>query len=83
MGSPLGPLRANTFMCSSEEKLAHENKLPNLYKRYMHYNFAIVLDLTAVTDFLSVLNDAHPAQSNLQSGNSCQQQLTLRRHGNH
>ena len=29
MGSPLGPLMANTFMCSIEEKHIHENKLPN------------------------------------------------------
>ena len=35
MGSPLGPLMANTFMCSIEKKLAHENKLPNFYKRYL------------------------------------------------
>ena len=61
MGSPLGPLMANTFMCSIEEKLAHENKLPNFYKRYIDDTFALVPDLTAATDFLSVLNDAHPA----------------------
>jgi len=61
MGSPLGPLMANTFMCSIEEKLAHENKLPNFYKRYVDDTFALVSDLTAATDFLSVLNDAHPA----------------------
>ena len=40
MGSPLGPLMANTFMCSIEEKLAHENKLPNFYKRYADDTFA-------------------------------------------
>ena len=33
MGSPLGPLMANTFTCSIEEELAHENKLPNFYKK--------------------------------------------------
>ena len=61
MGSPLGSLMANTFMCSIEEKLAHENKLPNFYKRYVDDTFALVPDFTAATDFLSVLNDAHPA----------------------
>ena len=61
MGSPLGPLMANTFMCSIEEKLAHGNKLPNFYKRYVDGTFALVPDLTAATDFVSVLNDAHPA----------------------
>ena len=49
------------FMCSIEEKLAHENKLPNFYRRYVDDTFALVPDLTAATDFLSVLNDAHPA----------------------
>ena len=52
---------ANTFMCSIEEKLAHENKLPTFYRRYVDDTFALVPDLTAATDFLSVLNDAHPA----------------------
>ena len=61
MGSPLGPLMANTFMCSIEEKLAHENKLPNFYRRYVDDTFALVPDLTAATDFLLILNDAHPA----------------------
>ena len=61
MGSPLGPLMANTSMCSIEEKLAHENKLPNFYRRYVDDTFALVPDLTAATDFLSVLNDAQLA----------------------
>ena len=82
MGSPLGPLMANTFMCSIEEKLAHENKFPNFYRRYVDDTFALVPDFTAATDFLSVLNDAHPAIQFIM-GNSRQQQLTLRRHGNH
>ena len=32
MGSPLGPLLANTFMCSIEEKLEEKNELPSFYK---------------------------------------------------
>ena len=61
MGSPLGPLMAKTLMCSIEEKLAHENKIPNFYRTYVYDTFALVPDLTADTDFLSVVNDAHPA----------------------
>ena len=61
MGSPLGPLTAHTFTCSIEEKLARENKLPDFYERYVDDTFALVPDLAAATDFLSVLNDAHPA----------------------
>ena len=52
MGSPLGPLMANTYMCSIEEKLAQGNKLPNFYRRYVDDTFALVPDFAAATDFL-------------------------------
>ena len=61
MGSPLGPPMANPFTCSIEETLAHDNKLPNFYRRYVNDAFALAPDLTSATDFLSVLNNAHPA----------------------
>jgi len=35
VGSPLGPLMANSFLCSIEEKLEHDNKLPEFYRRYV------------------------------------------------
>ena len=47
MGSSLGPLTANTLMCSIEEKLAHENKLHN----FVDDTSALVPDLTALTSF--------------------------------
>ena len=31
MGSPLGPLMANAFMCNIEEKLKNQNKMPAFY----------------------------------------------------
>ena len=40
---------------------AHENKLPDFYRMYIDDTFALVPNLAAATDFLSVLNDAHPA----------------------
>ena len=46
MGSPLGPLRANTFRCSIEEKLQNENKLPDFYKRYVDDTLAAIKDVT-------------------------------------
>jgi len=61
MGSPLGPPLANTFTCSIEEKLTHDNKLSNFYRRYVDDTCALAPDLTAATDVLSVLNNAHPA----------------------
>ena len=61
MGSPLGPLMANAFMCSVEEKLASENKLPSFYKRYVDDTLALVRDLSDATDLLTCLNEAHPS----------------------
>ena len=52
---------ANTFMCSTEEKLANENKLSDFYRRYVDDTFAPVPDLPAADDFLATLNDAHQA----------------------
>ena len=61
MGPPLGPLKANTFKCSTEEKLTNENKLSDFYRRYVDDTFAPVPDLPAADDFLASLNDAHQA----------------------
>jgi len=33
MGSPLGPIMANTFMCSLEEQIKLRDKLTSYYKR--------------------------------------------------
>ncbi|XP_068675604.1 uncharacterized protein [Montipora foliosa] len=62
MGSPLRPLMANTFMCSIEEELESENKLP-FYKRYVDDTLAAVKDIATATAFLTTLNEAHPAIS--------------------
>lgn len=36
VGSPLGPLMANAFLWSIEEKLECENTLPEFHKRYIN-----------------------------------------------
>ena len=54
MGSPLGPLMANVFMCSIEEKLKSQNKLPYFYRRYVddtRYSY-----LTTLTEAHSSIN---------------------------
>lgn len=61
MGSPLGPPMANVFMCSVEEKLELENKLPSFYKRYVDDMLALVRDHSNATDLLTTLNEAHPS----------------------
>ena len=63
MGSPLGPLIANTVMCSIEEKLESEDKLPSFYKRCMDDTLVAVKDIPTATAFLATLNKAHPAIS--------------------
>ncbi|XP_068737196.1 uncharacterized protein [Montipora capricornis] len=59
MGSPLGPLMANTFMCSIEEKLESEDKLPSFYKKHVDDILAAVKDSPTATAFLTTLNEAH------------------------
>ena len=51
MGFPLGPLLANVFMCSIEETLDREGKMPSYYRRYV--------DDTLTNNFLETLNQCH------------------------
>ena len=46
MGSQLVPLVENTFMCSIEEKLESENKIPYFYKSYVDDTLAAVQDIS-------------------------------------
>ena len=61
MGSPLGPLMANSFLCNIEETLEHNNRLPSFYKRYVDDTLAIANNIDAAESFLRVLNDTHPS----------------------
>ena len=63
MGSPLGPLMANVFMCSIEEKLERQNKLPSFYRIYVDDTLATVSDIQYAEAFLTTLNEAHPSIS--------------------
>lgn len=63
MGSPLGPLMANAFMCNIEEQLTNQNKMPNFYKRYVDDTLNIMPDVQAASTFLSTLNEIHPSIS--------------------
>ena len=59
MGSPLGPLLANMFMCSMEEKLEEKSELSSFYKRYVDDTLAIMPDLHEANIFLDKLNSYH------------------------
>ena len=64
MGSPLGLLMANTFMCSLEEQLKLRDKLSSYYKRYVDDTALTVMkDDVSAYSFLHVLNGLHPSLS--------------------
>ena len=61
MGSPLGPLLANIFMYSTEDKLDQDGKLPSYYRRYVDDTFTIMPDIASAGIFLDTLNHCHPS----------------------
>ena len=61
MGSSLGPLMANVFMCDFEDKLPRDGSMPHLYKRYFDDTLARMPSADAATVFLSALNGLHPS----------------------
>ena len=61
MGSPLGPLMANAFPCSIEEKLEHDNKLPEFYRWYVDDTLATMKNVPAAEAFLTTRNNCHPS----------------------
>ena len=56
MGSPLAPLLANAFMCSIEETLEREGKMPTYYKRFVDDTLTIMPRKTLADNFLEFLN---------------------------
>ena len=61
MGSPLGPLMANAFMCKIEKQLEIENKLPIFYKRFVDDTLSAMPDPEAASEFLTTLNKSNPS----------------------
>ena len=61
MGSPLGPLLANVFMCSTEDKLNQDGKLLSYYRRSVDDTFTIMPDIASAGIFLDTLNHCHPS----------------------
>ena len=59
MGSPLGPLLANAFMCSIAETLEREGKMPTYYKRFVDDTLTIMPNKTSADNFLDILNQCH------------------------
>ena len=63
MGSPLGPLIANSFMCSIEDRLQDQGRLPEFYKRYVDGTLSMMPNFETAESFLSVPNEIHPSVS--------------------
>ena len=61
MGSPLGPLMANAFMCHIEENMIEKRLMPNFYKRYVDDTLVIMPSLSLIDSFLVLLNSQHSA----------------------
>ena len=56
MGSPLGPLMANVFICHLEEKLEREGKISSFYSRFVDDALSKTPSIEAASDFLIILN---------------------------
>ena len=61
MGSALGPLMANVFVCNIEETLEREGKMPAYYRRYVDDTLTIVPNIAPANKFLETLNHCHPS----------------------
>ena len=59
MGYPFGPLLTNAFMCSIEETLEREGKMPTYYKRFVDDTLTIMPNKTPADNFLDILNQCH------------------------
>ena len=60
MGSPLGPVLANIFMCHFDEKWAlNNNARPSIWFRYVDDTFTLFDSKNTATQFLHYLNNCH------------------------
>ena len=60
MGSPLGPVLANIFMCAFEEKwLLNAKVSPLFWNRYVDDTFTMFHNKDSANDFLHYLNGCH------------------------
>ena len=63
MGSPLGPILANAFLCHFEKKWLSEcppDFLPKVFKRYVDDTFVMFLCQSHLKDFVNYMNTKYP-----------------------
>ena len=63
MGSPLGPLLADVFMCHIEDPLEQKSVIPSFYRKYVDDTLVTMPNTESATDFLQVLHNIHPSLS--------------------
>ena len=68
MGSPLGPLLANVFVCSIEEILEQHGQLPRYYRRYVDDTLTVMPDRVTTGQFLDTLNSTHQVYHGSRTG---------------
>ena len=61
IGSPLGPLMANTITSSSEEKQRHNEKMLPYHKRFMDDTISPLPSVDSANQFHLLLNGANPS----------------------
>lgn len=59
MGSPLGSLLANVFVCSIKETLKHKGKMSTYYRRYVDDTLRIMHDKALADNFLQTHDHCH------------------------
>ena len=63
MGSPLGPILANAFLCNFEKQWLSEcppDFLLTVFKRYVDDIFVMFLCQSHLKDFMDYMNTKHP-----------------------
>jgi len=59
MGSPFGPLLANVCMCSIEERLEQEGKMPRYYRRFVDDTLTVMPNKKSAENLFETLSQCH------------------------
>ena len=63
MGSPLGPILVNAFLCHFEKQWLSKcppDISPKVFKKYVDYTFVMFLCQSHLKDFVTCINTKHP-----------------------
>ena len=83
MGSPLGPLMANAFMCNVEGKLKNQNKMLAFYKRCVDDTRSKINVRCFICLYVLVNTEWNTPVTQLHNGTRTQRQASLSRYEDH